>query len=269
MSADAEQVQRDCPDCGRQLEGDAVICVKCGFDTRTGRKVGAGVSPLRHVIAEQMKKARAFAKRPTSVSHCPKCTASRPSDLVNCTRCGFASGAGRTASQKEGRSRRILVLVLCAIILLTLGPLAVQLLSGSDLFEPQDAGAALILIGLLVGLSALIPAFVGEIAFIGYAFKQSIVWGFSCILPQVVFLVYKLCTLGEAAEDLHLLALLPLVTGLAYWIVRFGFILSHWEDAKRLLLVWCLPVFVVNLGLVALYFAAVTGGWADKLIIFR
>lgn len=34
-----------CPGCGKPLAGDAVICVQCGYDTRTGRRVGEAGKP--------------------------------------------------------------------------------------------------------------------------------------------------------------------------------------------------------------------------------
>ncbi|MCS6771702.1 MAG: zinc ribbon domain-containing protein [Kiritimatiellae bacterium] len=31
---------QDCPGCGKPLPGGAVICIECGYDTRTGRRIG-------------------------------------------------------------------------------------------------------------------------------------------------------------------------------------------------------------------------------------
>jgi len=54
----AAQGGRACPGCGGELAGGAVVCVNCGYDTRTGRKLQAAV-PSRQRGAERLTPPRA------------------------------------------------------------------------------------------------------------------------------------------------------------------------------------------------------------------
>ena len=219
MKADNDNVNNGCPKCGAFLDAKAVICLECGFDTRTG---------TCHVLKIE-----------------------------------------KPVKAKRSKSKPIVIAVLCAVILLTVGAPALQMLTRRGLFEPGDEIDALIVVGLLVGFFALIPAVIGEIAFIGVAFTQSVLWGCLCISPQLALLAIRLYVQDKATEEVEILLIISLLCPLAYWAVRLGFIMSHWAKMKRLLIVWALPVFLANIGLLALYGAAVRGGWVDKVLIFR
>jgi len=50
-----------CAQCGAEMDGGAVLCVRCGYDTRTGRRIqgaiGAGASPNGKPVAGYQDKA--------------------------------------------------------------------------------------------------------------------------------------------------------------------------------------------------------------------
>jgi hypothetical protein len=72
---------KTCPSCSSHMTEDAVICVQCGTDLRTGTKVKS--SELQQVSQNQTP---ASAKR-----KCPGCRAEMDAEAVYCVGCGTVS----------------------------------------------------------------------------------------------------------------------------------------------------------------------------------
>ena len=121
-----EEGARTCPGCGEELASSAVVCVNCGYDTRTGKKHESAI-PSRPREAERRASSRAERKSPTSTP--------RPSARK-------ASPVGDLADVRAYRSWGWLIISLC--LAGAVGAVAVGVMTGLVSVHkglPEAAGA--------------------------------------------------------------------------------------------------------------------------------
>jgi DNA-directed RNA polymerase subunit RPC12/RpoP len=72
---------KTCPSCGKGLQVGAVICVSCGLDLRSGKRLGAQQSSTPPASNEDRSSAPAEA--------CPRCNMPMPPGITACSACGY------------------------------------------------------------------------------------------------------------------------------------------------------------------------------------
>ena len=94
---------RKCPFCGNMLPGDAVSCVKCGVDFKTGKiaKKTANASDDKLVAPESTADKKAA---------CPSCSGDNPVSATQCQHCGKSLDSRKTGDSKTGDAEGMLEL---------------------------------------------------------------------------------------------------------------------------------------------------------------
>lgn len=92
-----------CPFCGNMLPGDAVSCVKCGVDFKTGKiaKKTANASDDKLVAPESTADKKAA---------CPSCSGDNPVSATQCQHCGKSLDSRKTGDSKTGDAEGMLEL---------------------------------------------------------------------------------------------------------------------------------------------------------------
>jgi len=93
-----ESSSRKCPSCGTAVQQDAVICVNCGLNFKTGKKIASDLDAEPGVDVDETSPS-AVATAPPIASpapKCPSCGAVLQHDFVICVQCGLNFKTGET-----------------------------------------------------------------------------------------------------------------------------------------------------------------------------
>ena len=81
--------QKTCPKCQKPISSpNAVICIECGFELKTGRKISAAA-------LTETPQPFPMSKMPPKVKSCPGCQHPLSDNAVLCVQCGYNRSTGQ------------------------------------------------------------------------------------------------------------------------------------------------------------------------------
>lgn len=226
--AAASPAPRSCPGCGAILTPDARICVGCGYDERTGVKIGAAGGPRCAGCGYDMAGLK--------TTKCPECgKRNAPA----------ASGAGRRERERQLAAEAARMEYIRPALYLAVGTIGTMLLY-------IIRGHTSILVAFPVGLSIMTAA--GVVAF--YAMSL-FMWGFDAPLGLITIRLAGIFALCELAQSLAALTGSPFIAWGArlvvfYLLVMQEFDIDDWREVWAMTIIMQVLSFAVLVGLRAL-----------------